>query len=315
MGTFFMIMKGIRGHYDKVGERAGDRGDRPGAADPGARDRAGVQAAQADDARAGLRQGDPAERARGGHGRRRRRRDRPDAGGVGRARHRRTAKVLYSPYREIIRPIVQYVRSIRDANPRGVVAVYIPEYVVGPLVGAAAAQPDRAAAQGPAAVHPRRDGDLACRTSCGRSEIGERARGAASSTGCVRGDVRRGRDRAAGRRRERRTSERRGVQPAPSRAGRAARGRRRGRSRTAGTWWPAAATAGSCLRPARAARRAGGRRGHRGREGDRFLRGRRGRRCSRRRPTGCPRRARTPARARAAAATSSTSRLPRAARR
>jgi amino acid transporter len=40
-------------------------------------------------------------------------------------------KVLYSPYREIIRPIVMYVRSIRDANPRGVVAVYIPEYVVG----------------------------------------------------------------------------------------------------------------------------------------------------------------------------------------
>jgi hypothetical protein len=40
-------------------------------------------------------------------------------------------KVLYSPYREIIRPIVEYVRSIRDANPRGVVAVYIPEYVVG----------------------------------------------------------------------------------------------------------------------------------------------------------------------------------------
>jgi hypothetical protein len=40
-------------------------------------------------------------------------------------------KVLYSPYREIIRPIVDYTRSIRDANPRGVVAVYIPEYVVG----------------------------------------------------------------------------------------------------------------------------------------------------------------------------------------
>jgi hypothetical protein len=39
--------------------------------------------------------------------------------------------VLYSPYREIIRPIVEYVRSIRNANPRGVVAVYIPEYVVG----------------------------------------------------------------------------------------------------------------------------------------------------------------------------------------
>ena len=40
-------------------------------------------------------------------------------------------KVLYSPYREIIKPIVDYARSIRDANPRGVVAVYIPEYVVG----------------------------------------------------------------------------------------------------------------------------------------------------------------------------------------
>jgi amino acid transporter len=40
-------------------------------------------------------------------------------------------KVLYSPYREIIRPIVEYVRSVRDANPRGLVAVYIPEYVVG----------------------------------------------------------------------------------------------------------------------------------------------------------------------------------------
>jgi amino acid transporter len=40
-------------------------------------------------------------------------------------------KVLYSPYREIIRPTVEYTRSVRDANPRGVVAVYIPEYVVG----------------------------------------------------------------------------------------------------------------------------------------------------------------------------------------
>ncbi len=40
-------------------------------------------------------------------------------------------KVLYSPYREIIKPIVDYTRSIREANPRGVVAVYIPEYVVG----------------------------------------------------------------------------------------------------------------------------------------------------------------------------------------
>ena len=40
-------------------------------------------------------------------------------------------KVLYSPYREIVRPIIDYATQIRRANPRGVVAVYIPEYVVG----------------------------------------------------------------------------------------------------------------------------------------------------------------------------------------
>lgn len=40
-------------------------------------------------------------------------------------------KVLHSPYRELVRPIVDYATAIRRANPRGVVAVYIPEYVVG----------------------------------------------------------------------------------------------------------------------------------------------------------------------------------------
>ena len=40
-------------------------------------------------------------------------------------------KMLYSPFREVIRPIVEYAVEIREANPRGVVAVYIPEYVVG----------------------------------------------------------------------------------------------------------------------------------------------------------------------------------------
>jgi hypothetical protein len=40
-------------------------------------------------------------------------------------------KVLHSPYRELIKPIVQYATEIKQANPRGVVAVYIPEYVVG----------------------------------------------------------------------------------------------------------------------------------------------------------------------------------------
>jgi amino acid transporter len=40
-------------------------------------------------------------------------------------------KSLDSPYREITRPVVDYVRSIRSSNPRDVVMVYIPEYVVG----------------------------------------------------------------------------------------------------------------------------------------------------------------------------------------
>jgi hypothetical protein len=40
-------------------------------------------------------------------------------------------KVLHSPYREVVKPIVDYALEIKQANPRGVVAVYIPEYVVG----------------------------------------------------------------------------------------------------------------------------------------------------------------------------------------
>jgi hypothetical protein len=40
-------------------------------------------------------------------------------------------KVLHSPYRELVKPVVDYAMEIKKANPRGVVAVYIPEYVVG----------------------------------------------------------------------------------------------------------------------------------------------------------------------------------------
>ena len=40
-------------------------------------------------------------------------------------------KVLTSPYREITKPIIEYVRDIRRDSPRDVVTVYIPEYVVG----------------------------------------------------------------------------------------------------------------------------------------------------------------------------------------
>jgi amino acid transporter len=40
-------------------------------------------------------------------------------------------KVLSSPYREITKPIVEYVRELKRRSPRDVVTVYIPEYVVG----------------------------------------------------------------------------------------------------------------------------------------------------------------------------------------
>lgn len=39
-------------------------------------------------------------------------------------------RVLDSPYREITGPVVEYVKGIRRASPRDVVAVYIPEYVI-----------------------------------------------------------------------------------------------------------------------------------------------------------------------------------------
>ena len=42
-----------------------------------------------------------------------------------------TLKVLASPYRSITRPILDYVRSIRTGNPRDLVTVYLPEYVLG----------------------------------------------------------------------------------------------------------------------------------------------------------------------------------------
>jgi hypothetical protein len=38
--------------------------------------------------------------------------------------------VLDSPFREITRPVVDYVRSVRRASPRDLVVVFVPEYVV-----------------------------------------------------------------------------------------------------------------------------------------------------------------------------------------
>ncbi|WP_242886501.1 APC family permease [Actinomadura litoris] len=40
-------------------------------------------------------------------------------------------KILDSPYREITRPVLAYVKGVRRKSPRDVVTVFIPEYVVG----------------------------------------------------------------------------------------------------------------------------------------------------------------------------------------
>lgn len=42
-----------------------------------------------------------------------------------------TLKILDSPYREITRPILEYVKGIRSDSPNDLIAVFVPEYVVG----------------------------------------------------------------------------------------------------------------------------------------------------------------------------------------
>ena len=131
MGTFFMLMKGIRKHYDNVGRELMVEADdqvlptRVHAVvlvskvhKPTMRALAYAKASRPNVLEAVLVDADSASTARMLEEWDERRIDVP-------------LKVLYSPYREIIRPVTEYVRSLRDANPRGVVAVYIPEYVVG----------------------------------------------------------------------------------------------------------------------------------------------------------------------------------------
>ncbi len=131
MGVFFMIMRAISKHYDQVGEELTVEEDDQllptrvhsivlvsKVHKPTMRALAYAKASRPNVLEAVLVDADSASTARILEEWDERRIDVP-------------LKVLYSPYREIIRPIVDYVRSIRDANPRGVVAVYIPEYVVG----------------------------------------------------------------------------------------------------------------------------------------------------------------------------------------
>ena len=137
MAVLFVLMRAIRTHYDHVVGRA-----RPSQVDPakaacaalaGARDRAGLEGAPADDARARLRAGHPALDARGGHRRRRPGGHRGAAGASGRSGTSRCPlKALDSPVPRDHPPDRCATSSgSARASPRDLVVVYVPEYVVG----------------------------------------------------------------------------------------------------------------------------------------------------------------------------------------
>ena len=67
--------------------------------------------------------------------------------------------IIESPYRALVGPLLSYIDEIDKQRPDDTLTVVLPEFVRAPLVGAPAAQPDGAAAQGGAALPPghRRD--------------------------------------------------------------------------------------------------------------------------------------------------------------
>jgi hypothetical protein len=131
MGAFFMVMQAIRRHYDAVAEElAADTDDQrlptrvhaivlvSKVHKPTLRALAYAKASRPNVLEAVMVATEPAERDAITDEWDRRSLDVP-------------LKILDSPYREIIRPVVDYAKAIREAQPRGLVAVYIPEYVVG----------------------------------------------------------------------------------------------------------------------------------------------------------------------------------------
>jgi amino acid transporter len=131
MAVFFVLMRGIHSHYDRVGrELAIEAEDQllptrvhavvlvAQVHKPTMRALAYAKASRPNVLEAVLVSTDPVERDRIV--------DEWDRRGID-----VPLKILDSPYRELVRPVVQYARAIREASPRGVVAVFIPEYVVG----------------------------------------------------------------------------------------------------------------------------------------------------------------------------------------
>ena len=142
--------------------RRRDRRRRGGhaAAQPGARRGAGVPDAPADHARAGIRPGDPAGHPRGGHRQRRPARDGQSGPGMGGPGDPGDAEGHRLP----VPGDHQADPGLRQTHPEGLAPrrrLRLPAGVRGrTLVGTGAAQPVGAAAEGTAAVHPRRHGHL-----------------------------------------------------------------------------------------------------------------------------------------------------------
>ena len=71
-------------------------------------------------------------------------------GDVGRTRVKLV--VLQSPYRSLMEPLLEYIEQVENERPDDYVTVVLPEFVPARLVAAPAAQPERAAHQGRAAL-------------------------------------------------------------------------------------------------------------------------------------------------------------------
>ena len=125
-------MRAIRRHYDRVGAELRPEPGRRRAAQPHPRGRAGLPAAPARRCGRSPSPGPPA-----------RTRSPPSPSQIDRRRHGQLETewderdipvpltILDSPYRDITGPVLDYVAELRRESPRDVVAVFIPEYVVG----------------------------------------------------------------------------------------------------------------------------------------------------------------------------------------
>ena len=74
-------------------------------------------------------------------------------------------KVVESPYREITKPVLDYVKRVRTKNPRDVVTVFVPEYVVGHWWEQVLHNQSALRHQDPPAVPAGGDGGSRCRGS------------------------------------------------------------------------------------------------------------------------------------------------------